>query len=203
MQVTDTWNYNSLARPPPSHPDNEQWASSIYRGLIPAKNLGRRDFAINGALVCLISIIYLMPILEALQFTTNNGYVFEVSAHWISSYFLKDKMRLPSSAEEALASAEHNSAWMRKRYPDMLLWVNESYSSSLAFWSYVMVHVFQLNANKHASWPQMVDDLLEDMHLRSMRSGGNWLTWPFKVIDLREIVNLGEERRLRRHGVSF
>ena len=49
----------------------------------------------------------------------------------------------------------------------------------------------------------MVDDLLEDMHLRSMRSGGNWLTWPFKVIDLQEIVNLGEERRAKRHGVTL
>ena len=80
--------------------------------------------------------------LIVLQFTTNNGYTYEVSAHWISSYFLKDKMRLPSSAEEALVSAERNSAWMRKRYPDMLVWVNESYSSSLAFWSYVTPDVF-------------------------------------------------------------
>jgi len=95
-------------------------------------------------------------------------------------------MRLPSSTEEALASAEHNSAWMRKRYPDMLLWVNESHSSNLAFFS----------------WPQLVDDLLEDRYLPSMRSGGNWLTWPFKVIDLGEIVNLGEERRLKRIGIS-
>ena len=51
MKVMDTWNYASLACPPPSHPDNEQWASSIYRGLVPAKNIGRRDFAINGAVV--------------------------------------------------------------------------------------------------------------------------------------------------------
>ncbi|KAF8061622.1 FAD/NAD-P-binding domain-containing protein [Lyophyllum atratum] len=136
-KVVDTWNYTSLANPPSSHPDNEQWASSIYRGLVPAKNLDQRDFAINGAV-----------------FTTNNGYSFEVSAHWISSYFLRDQMRLPSSTEEALAHAERNSAWMRKRFPDMLLWVNESYSSGLAFWS----------------WPQLVDDLLEDMHLPSMRS---------------------------------
>ncbi|GLB35449.1 putative pyridine nucleotide-disulphide oxidoreductase [Lyophyllum shimeji] len=166
-KVADTWNYTSLANPPSSHPDNEQWASSIYRGLVPAKNLEKRDFAINGAV-----------------FTTNNGYSYEVSAHWISSYFLKDKMRLPSSTEEALAGAERNSAWMRKRYPDMLLWVNESYSSFLAFWS----------------WPQLVDDLLEDMYLPNMRSGGNWLTWPFKIIDLKEIASLTEERRFKRLG---
>ncbi|KAF5386925.1 hypothetical protein D9615_001925 [Tricholomella constricta] len=165
MKVADTWNYTSLNNPPSSRPDNEQWASSIYRGIVPAKNLDKRDFAINGAV-----------------FTTNNGYAFEVTAHWISSYFLRDNMRLPSSAEEALASAERNSAWMRKRFPDMLLWVNESYSSGLAFWT----------------WPQLVDELLEDMRLPSMRSGGNWLTWPFKVIDLKEIANVGDQRRLRR-----
>lgn len=48
------------------------------------------------------------------------------------------------------------------------------------------------------SWPQAVDTLLEDMDLKSMRSGGNWLTWPFKVIDLREIQFLKEERDARR-----
>ncbi|KAG6810296.1 hypothetical protein H0H92_012520 [Tricholoma furcatifolium] len=165
MECSDTWDYASLSNPPASHPQNEQCASSIYRGLIPAKNINRRNFAINGAI-----------------FTTNNGYSFEVCAHWISSYFLKDRMRLPSTAEEALAQAERNSAWMRKRFPDMLLWVNESYSSDVAFWS----------------WPQLMDELLEDMELPSMRSGGNWLTWPFKVIDLKEIANLGEERRLKR-----
>ena len=112
-------------------------------------------------------------------------------------------MRLPSSAGEALVSSERNSAWMRKRYPNMLLWVNESYSSGLAFWRYVIAIYFRFASDKRASWPQLVDELLEDMHLRSMRSGGNWLTWPFKVMDLREIVTLGEERRMKRRGVSF
>ncbi|KAG6918033.1 hypothetical protein DXG01_016885 [Tephrocybe rancida] len=165
-----TWDYASLANPPASHPDSEQRASSIYRGLVPAKNIERRDFAINGAV-----------------FTTNNGYSFEVCAHWISSYFLGDRMRLPSSAEEALASAERNSAWLRKRFPDMLLWANESSSSNLAFWT----------------WPQLVDELLEDMYLPSMRSGGNWLTWPFKVIDLKEVASLAEERRSKRRGLEL
>ncbi|KAG6890392.1 hypothetical protein C0992_001783, partial [Termitomyces sp. T32_za158] len=114
----DNWNYTSLANPPMLHLGKEQWSSSMYRGLVPAKNINKRDFAINGAV-----------------FTANNGYAFEVCAHWISSYFLGDRMRLPSTAEEALASAERNSAWMRKRYPSMLPWVNESYSSNLAFWT--------------------------------------------------------------------
>jgi dimethylaniline monooxygenase (N-oxide forming) len=43
-----------------------------------------------------------------------------------------------------------------------------------------------------------VDDLLDDMELPSMRSGGNWLTWPFRVISVDEIATLGEERRAKR-----
>ena len=45
------------------------------------------------------------------------------------------------------------------------------------------------------SWPQAMDELLRDLHLRTYRSGGNWLTWPFKVIDLSQIATLGEERK--------
>ncbi|KAJ4474823.1 FAD/NAD-P-binding domain-containing protein [Lentinula aciculospora] len=163
IKTEDEWNdYVSLANPPAAHPSGEQWASSIYRGIVPAKNLLNRDFAINGAV-----------------FTTNNGYAFEVTAHWISSYFLSDRnFKLPSSPEEALAHADRNSAWLRKRYPDMLLWANESYSSNLAFWT----------------WPQMIDELLGDMGLNIYRSGGNWLTWPFRVIELKEIETLKQER---------
>lgn len=47
-------------------------------------------------------------------------------------------------------------------------------------------------------WPQHADDLLEDMGLPVMRSGGNALTWPFKVIDLTEIGTLREERNAQR-----
>lgn len=85
----------------------------------------------------------------------------------------------------------------------MLLWTNESYSSSLAFWTYVASFndCFKPNLLYYFSWPQVIDELLDDMYLPSMRSGGNWLTWPFKVIDLKEIANLGEERRLNRRGV--
>ncbi|KAK0441063.1 FAD/NAD-P-binding domain-containing protein [Armillaria borealis] len=167
--VKDEWNYASLANPPSAHPENEQWASSIYRGIVPAKNILRRDFAINGA-----------------SFTTNNGYSFEVMSHWISSYFLNDAMRLPSSPEEALKHADRNAKWMRKRYPDQLLWLNESYSSHVCF----------------LAWPQYIDELLGDMGLRSMRSGGNWLTWAFKVIDVQEIATLKEERDAQRNELK-
>ncbi|KAF8585177.1 FAD/NAD(P)-binding domain-containing protein [Ramaria rubella] len=159
------WDYKTLADPPPAHPYPEQWASSIYRGIVPAKNITHRDFAVNGAL-----------------FTTNNGYADEVIAHWISSYFLGDDMRLPSTPEDAFKHTERYSAWLRKRYPDVLLHTNQSYSGGIPFWN----------------WPQAMDELLADMKLPNMRSGGNWLTWPFKVIDLEEISRLGEERRATR-----
>jgi dimethylaniline monooxygenase (N-oxide forming) len=41
-----------------------------------------------------------------------------------------------------------------------------------------------------------------DMHLPYMRSGGNWFTWPFQVIEQNEIARLGEERRVRRLAIS-
>ncbi|TFK37874.1 FAD/NAD-P-binding domain-containing protein [Crucibulum laeve] len=165
LNVAATWDYPSLANPPITHPNSQQWSSSIYRGIVPAKTIDRRDFAINGAV-----------------FSANNGYTYEVVAHWISSYFLKDNMRISSSPQEAVEHAERNSAWMKKRYPGILTWANESYSAALPFWN----------------WPQATDELLDDMFLSGTRSGGNWLTWPFKVIDLQEIANLKEERRALR-----
>lgn len=47
----DQWNYTTLSNPPKSHPDGDQWASSIYRGIVPFNNINQRDFAINGAIV--------------------------------------------------------------------------------------------------------------------------------------------------------
>ena len=48
-------------------------------------------------------------------------------------------MRLPPTVEQALVETERNAAWMRKRFPEMLLWANESYSSSLSFFSCVSI----------------------------------------------------------------
>ncbi|KAJ7134814.1 FAD/NAD-P-binding domain-containing protein [Mycena epipterygia] len=161
--------YYSLANPPGGLPETEQWTSSIYNGIVPAKNIARRDFAINGAV-----------------FTTNVGYTWEVVAHWLSSYFLGDNMDIPKTPEEAYQHTERNTEWIRKRFPDVLMRrvppVNESYRGVIAFWT----------------WPQYTDQLLEEMGLRSMRSGGNWFTWPFKVIDLKEIATLAEERKEKR-----
>lgn len=48
----------------------------------------------------------------------------------------------------------------------------------------------------------MLDTLLNDMSLPSMRSGGNGLTWPFQVIDVKEIANLREEREALRNAMA-
>jgi hypothetical protein len=45
------WNYTSLKNPPNTHEDSDQWSSSIYRGIVPAKSILRRDIAVNGSIV--------------------------------------------------------------------------------------------------------------------------------------------------------
>ncbi|KAF7298812.1 FAD/NAD(P)-binding domain-containing protein [Mycena indigotica] len=152
---------------PQARPAAEKFgrATHIYQGIVPSKNIARRDFAINGAV-----------------FTTNIGYTWEVVAHWISSYFLNEpSLRVPATPEEADEVAKTDEAWMHLRYPDWLH-VNESYSSLIAFWT----------------WPQYTDQLLQDIGLSNMRSGGNWFSWPFKVVDLKEISTLKEERAANR-----
>ncbi|KAI0371491.1 FAD/NAD(P)-binding domain-containing protein [Pilatotrama ljubarskyi] len=54
------WNYTTLVNGPPLHPDARRWSSSVYRGLVPAANITRRDFAVNGACI-----------------SPNNGYTVE------------------------------------------------------------------------------------------------------------------------------
>ncbi|KAL1742696.1 hypothetical protein HDZ31DRAFT_42667 [Schizophyllum fasciatum] len=159
--------YRTLDDPPrPRATSTQPVESSIYRGLVPVNNLSQRDFAINGAV-----------------YTTNPGYSFEVFSHWISSYFIGDPLRLPRTTSEAKLETARQSAWLRKRYPD-IQHINESYSGNVAFWA----------------WPHIIDDLLEDMGLPIFRSGGNWLTWPFKVINVRELATLKEERRAIREA---
>ncbi|TBU39196.1 FAD/NAD(P)-binding domain-containing protein [Dichomitus squalens] len=159
------WDYLTLRDPPPLNPVAERWSSSIYRGIVPAKNIERRDFAVNGAI-----------------FSTHFGYMLEVGSHWISSYFLEDDMRLPATSEVALEETERQAAWLRHRYPQVAPTANSSHTSNIGFWG----------------WPQVADDLLEDMGLKVMRSGGTWLTWPFRVVSVKEIAGLKEERDARR-----
>ena len=67
--------------------------------------------------------------------SSNFGYTLEVTAHWISSYFLGDDMRLPASPEEALAATERDAAWLRQRYPSVPTAINGSHTSYVEFWT--------------------------------------------------------------------
>jgi dimethylaniline monooxygenase (N-oxide forming) len=49
------WDYTSFADPP-TNLENTPWAAPVYRGLVPAKNILNRDFAINGASVVLFTL---------------------------------------------------------------------------------------------------------------------------------------------------
>lgn len=80
---------------------------------------------------------------------------------------------------------------------------NASVRSDLALWWCVYCKAFAIvPLTWSCSWPQMLDTLLDDMSLPSMRSGGSGLTWPFQVIDVKEIANLGEEREALRNAMA-
>ncbi|KAJ3726854.1 FAD/NAD(P)-binding domain-containing protein [Lentinula raphanica] len=163
------WDYTTLVKPPAAHSSSQT---------------GQGWFTlIYRGMIPAKNILNHDFAINGAVFTTNNGYSLEVMSHWISSYFLRDPhLQLPKTVEEAIESSKRNAAWMQQRHPGASSWINPSYSSNLAFWP----------------WPQAMDDLLRDMGLKTGRSGGNWLTWPFKVIKIEEISTLREERLSRR-----
>ena len=58
-KVKTKWNYESLKYDrPPEAPEIGNWVTSIYRGLVPAKNIEKRDFAIAGASVSCVCTIF-------------------------------------------------------------------------------------------------------------------------------------------------
>ncbi|KAL0945707.1 hypothetical protein HGRIS_014855 [Hohenbuehelia grisea] len=158
---SDKWNNTSMAKTAASHRASVKWASSIYRGIVPANNLKQRDFAVNDAIIPL----------KCLRIGSLR-----------ISLATRCACPRPLRPEEAFTAAEVNAAWMRKRFPNDLLCANESYTGSVPIWS----------------WPQAVDEILEDMELPSMRSGGNWLTWPLRATNIKEIATLKEERDTKR-----
>ncbi|THH14463.1 hypothetical protein EW146_g5873 [Bondarzewia mesenterica] len=106
-------------------------------------------------------------------YTGNFGYVTEMASHWISSYFLRDPFLKVPSPEEALEETQARS-----------------------------VVGTAVPSRADVEWPQLVDTMLEDMQLPSARSGGYWFNWPFKVVDLKEIEHLSEERRQKRKAFA-
>lgn len=116
---------------------NGEPAATVYRGIVPAKNILQRDFAINGGIVRShphsLSLAALSMTACSVQIVTNNGYVYEACAHWIASYLRGDAfLRLPPTPAAAAADAEKNNSWLRKRYPGMLGWANECYRTDAA-----------------------------------------------------------------------
>ncbi|KAH6907510.1 hypothetical protein BKA70DRAFT_1189506 [Coprinopsis sp. MPI-PUGE-AT-0042] len=190
------WNdYETLKDPPISSPNPEpatpsdnpsDWkgkegsnkvyrgVSALYNGIIPAASLHRRDIAVNGAIV-----------------SANAGYAFELTSHYISSYFLSEPMKLPSSAQQALEETVRGFAWLRTRFPFGFSygaqgWKNTSYAGSIP----------------HFAWPQAMDLLLEDLYLPSWRSltrGHWWERWTWaaflKPVQVRELKGLDKERQ--------
>ncbi|KAI0650868.1 hypothetical protein C8Q79DRAFT_1007092 [Trametes meyenii] len=163
------WDYTTLLDPPPTHPDTTRWSSGIYRGLVPAKNITRRDLAVFGT-----------------GLTTNIGYTSEVVSHWISSYFLGDRMRIPDNVEAAIAATEREAAWLKQRFPQVSTALNPSYTAFLSFLKYVLYSSgmggAQLTHHLANNWSQYADDLL--------------------VVDLDELKNLKEERDARRAALE-
>ena len=73
------------------------------------------------------------------QMSANNGYTFEVAAHWIASYFRKDRfLDLPGSVGEAVLRTERHNAWLRQRYPGAHGALAESYSGDITFFKCVL-----------------------------------------------------------------
>jgi dimethylaniline monooxygenase (N-oxide forming) len=60
LQAKYRWDYVSLANPPDIQGE-PPWSASIYRGLVPAKNILNHDFAVNGAMVCLFFYRFFDP----------------------------------------------------------------------------------------------------------------------------------------------
>ena len=60
--VKPKWDYTTLKNTPALDPENKKWVTSIYRGLVPAKNIEIRDFAIAGGMVNEISYFERPPV---------------------------------------------------------------------------------------------------------------------------------------------
>ncbi len=53
-------------------------------------------------------------------------------------------MDLPPNPEAAKREADRYANWTRKRWPDQLLYLSESFSAAVYFFAYVVVDTFHL-----------------------------------------------------------
>jgi hypothetical protein len=58
-----------------------------------------------------------------------------VNAHWISAYFLGEKMKLPKTPEDATEAVTKHLAWVMRRYPACAVWNNPSYAAYIPYLS--------------------------------------------------------------------
>ncbi|KAJ7453151.1 hypothetical protein FB451DRAFT_1520295 [Mycena latifolia] len=117
--------------------------------------------------------------------SVQNCYIGECASHWIASYFRADPF-LAFTPDEALQQAEREAAWLRFRYPKRDCFTDTEVGCN--------------TADALANWPRFTDTLMEDMGLRSQRSGRMWGLWMFQTIDVGELGTVGEERRAKRAG---
>ena len=91
--------------------------------MVPAENIYKRDFAINGSV-----------------YASNFIYVSELQSHWISSYLLGDQfLKLPASVDETKAICDKYNAWWYKRYTEVISGMNESVSGAFPFFKCALV----------------------------------------------------------------
>ncbi|KAJ7257344.1 hypothetical protein C8J57DRAFT_1185805 [Mycena rebaudengoi] len=115
--------------------------------------------------------------------SVQNCYISECASHWIASYFRADPF-LAYTGADATVHAEREAAWLRFRYPTRDCFQDREVGCN--------------TADALANWPRFTDGLMEDMGLRSQRSGCIWGLWVFQTIDVGELKTLGAERRAKR-----
>jgi hypothetical protein len=96
---------------------------------------GHRHQRCRGRQLSFVSPVGVDPLnyITQMQFGTELGYILETAAHWIASYFREDTFLHLPTIPEALEDTQRNGAWLRKRFPESLHWVNESYSGFCSF----------------------------------------------------------------------
>ena len=208
------WKYTTLADAPALHPGAKSWSSGLYRGIVLAKHIDRRDFAVNGAVVCPNDSSR-----ERWPSTHTHTGLSQLRLHDRSrvalDLVLLPRRRRAASPRDARGRPRGDGAARSVAActlpPDTHRAQREPHELSgvlvVRLWPFVALpspfpdrlarYPFFRSFGIHR-WPQHADDLLEDMGLPIMRSGGNALTWPFKVVDLKEISTLKEERDAKR-----
>ena len=143
------------------------------------------------------------------QPSANTTYSWEVSGHWIQSCFLGDGGAERCGEERCVDEEEVSrgygveeeqlcmcgAAFFRHWFESFcgrVLCTSSLFVCMFCPFFYSPPHPLSRSYRHHLStttntkfvlskWAQATDQLLGDMYLLSMRTGGNWLTWPLKL----------------------